>query len=488
MKQILKILFFLLGTTCFSQDTEFGKSQNGLIYSEATVKHLKHIVDSLNLKFKDCDLSKRYLSKFQTKAHFISLENEQVNDAKMDIEANISFDDFIKKYSKSEVEMELLVVKFKYKNYEKKDVVKFSSIGLSDKYDHEFIFTENLSNYDKPFKGKWIFKYYEKTNYSSESIDAFYFIEEFSQHPIPEIYSRMIQYSDCMIDTSTQVFFEKAHNNRNEAGYENEKSSKLQEFWDYIYKSTAKPELNDEDLENSIIKYQIWDSLRMSRVDSLRKNDEKFDNLLNEAIIETLTTGKSNDQFEEYVGLYYSKKTALELKRNRIVVGSCSQDNSPRIHALNIAKLSAETGNWEIFLRSHLNIINDRFERASDGSYAWERRKTYIKELEVLDINVLDLLLGISLRIENPSNNHYYGSIGRLGRALSETDKPSEIEAKMLQMISDTELDDYNRILIYYLFQNYNNCLDNKDKQAKNNEELTKAVNAFPNTFRSKKN
>jgi hypothetical protein len=488
MKQITTIILLLFGTASFSQDTEFGKSNNGLIYSDTTVKQLKFIVDSLNLKFKVCELNKTYLSKFQAKAHFVSLESGKIKDAKKDIEANISFDDFIKKYSKSEVENELLVVKFKYKNDVEKDVIEFSSIELNSKYEHEFNFEKNLKNYDEPLKGKWIYRYYDKTEYSKESIDAFYFIEEFSQISIPEIYARMIQYSDCMVDTSTQIFYEKAH--RSGVRYRNDEPSKSKEFMDYIHKSTNRPEYNTEynekDYEIYSKKYQLWDSLRISMVDSLKNKDEKFSKLLNEAIKEAIIKGSTDDEFEEYVGLYYSKKTELELKRNRIVVGGCSQDNSPRVHALNIAKLSAETINWEIFLRSHLDIMNDRFERASDGSYAWGQRKTYIKELEVLDINVLDLLLGISLRIENPSNNHYYGSIGRLGRALSETNKSTEIEAKMLQMVSDNQLDDYNRILIYYLFLNYNYNLDDKQKQTLNKEKLMKAVKTLPKYLATK--
>ncbi|HEY0261567.1 MAG TPA: hypothetical protein VGB95_00970, partial [Chitinophagales bacterium] len=196
--------------------------------------------------------------------------------------------------------------------------------------------------------------------------------------------------------------------------------------------------------------------------------------------------GGSDDEFEEYVGRYYSPKTELELKRNRRVVGGCSMDRSPRIHAFNIALLAAETINWEIFLRAHLDIMNDKFQRASDGSYAWGARETYIKELEVLDINVLDLLLGISLRIENSSKNHYFGSIGRTGRALSETNNASEIEAKMLQMISDNKLDDYNRLLIYYLFLNYNYHLEDKEKQSVNKDKLKTAVKTLPEYLATK--
>ena len=155
-------------------------------------------------------------------------------------------------------------------------------------------------------------------------------------------------------------------------------------------------------------------------------------------------------------------------------------DNSPRIHAMNIAVLSAETVNWETFLRAHLDIMNDRFERVSDGSYAWSGRKTYIRELEELDINVADLMLGISLRIENPSQNHYYGSISRIGRALSETQNSNEIETKMLEMIQDSQLDDHNRLLIYYLFQNYNYYIKDEAQKAQNTNKLKTAVQTLP--------
>ena len=161
-------------------------------------------------------------------------------------------------------------------------------------------------------------------------------------------------------------------------------------------------------------------------------------------------------------------------------------DSRPRIHALNIAMLSAETIKWEIFLRSHLNIMNDRFDRVSDGSYAQKERNTYIKEIEVLDINVLDLILGISLRIENPSKNHYFSSINRVGRALSESSNPESVETSILNMISDNELDDYNRILMYYLFDNYNyNLVDEKAKKL-NQSKLQVAVATMPDYISSR--
>src|SRR5688572_25371992 len=111
---IIVLLILAIGTGCFSQGTEFDNSNNGLIYSDTTIKQLKFIVDSLNLKFKVCELNKVYQSKLQAKANFISLEKGKIKEAKQDIESNISYEDFIKKYQNADIEKELLVVKFKY--------------------------------------------------------------------------------------------------------------------------------------------------------------------------------------------------------------------------------------------------------------------------------------------------------------------------------------------------------------------------------------
>lgn len=177
---------------------------------------------------------------------------------------------------------------------------------------------------------------------------------------------------------------------------------------------------------------------------------------------------------------------ALRLKRSRRVVGMCSMDDSPRRHALQIAMLSAETVNWETFLRAHLDIMNDRFARASDGSYAWDARQTYLRELEELDINVQDLLLGITLRLENPSSNHYYGSITRVGRAMAETQKPRQVEAALMETIADDELDDFNRLLMYYVLYNYTAHLKDDSHQDECREKLQEAALSLPPYMRDK--
>lgn len=521
--KVILMLLILSSSVGFSQDGEFEVHQNGLIYSENSVTQLKKIVDSLNLKFKTCDYNKVFMSPKQAKAHFIRLEKGKVLEAKNAIENGISFEEFLKKNPKVEFEKNLLITKHEYfDEYDEKDKVYISSIGFNrdDRYGIEKDKEEISSFLNSNANGKWLYTYYPKNEYSDATIEAFYFITDFTSKPLANQYSRLVQYSECMIDTTAEVFSKKAV----ESGrrYFDSLPKKYDLFNSYVEKALNRPvfsqnqytQMSDFDFESSnkkkkLIKKELaqreeirkkrdqeyeeyydrlieWESVRLRRLDSLSQKDPNFMVLLKEALIESKEVSSSDDQFEECVARYLSKEDALELKRNRIVVGGCSMDSAPRIHAFNIALLSAETIKWEIFLRSHLNIMNDRFDRMSDGSYAQAGRKTYIKELEILDINVLDLILGISLHVENPSQNHYYGSINRIGRALSESTNKDEVEKSILAMIEDDDLDDYNRVLMYFLFDNYNYYLTDSGQKTENKNKLIAAVKKMPDYLATK--
>ncbi|MDF2449985.1 MAG: hypothetical protein K0R26_2489 [Bacteroidota bacterium] len=408
----MKKLALILSIVCIgiqgAAQSEFETYKNGLIYSETTMYKLEHIVDSLNLRYKTCDLNKAYYSKSQTIGHTVTLDTGNIKQAKEDLENNISFDSFISKYPHADIKKDVLIVKYKYKNYKGEEIVKYSEVDLNSGYGIEIQrnSTENL--YNGNVKDTWLSDYNEKTDYSKESINAFYFPSNFKSQQIALKYGRLIGYSDCLIDTSTSKFREDT-----EAGW---------------------VELPEN-----------WQSLSMKK-----------------------------------------KEKLLSKMRSTHVIGGCSMDSRPREHAMNIALLSAETTNWEVFLKSHLDIMNDKFDRVSDGSYAYAQRKTYIKELEELNINVLDLLLGISLRIENPATNHYYGSIGRLGRAISESNNKPEFEKEILTMVEDDQLDDFNRVLAYFLFISYNNYLEDKNEQERNIEKLNQSVAKLPAYIKEK--
>ncbi|MGV0751439.1 hypothetical protein [Empedobacter brevis] len=405
MKQLLTFVTVLIfNFNVFGQESEFKTYKNGLIYSEEAISKLGRVVDSLNLKFKTCDVNKKFYAKNQTIGYVVSLEAGNIKQAKQDLENKIPLDEFIRKYPQAEVGKNKLIIKRKYRNYEDKEVVEFEEFDLKSDYGLR-IESEDLKLYNKEFKNTWLFRYHKKTNYSEESIEAFYFPENFKSNEIPNKYAVMIGYSDCLIDTTATKF-----------------KDKLKDGWVELPKN--------------------WQNFSKKK-----------------------------------------KSKLLDEMRSTRVIGGCSQDSSPRDHAVNIALLSAETYNWSVFLKAHLDIMNDRFERVSDGSYAWGERNTYIKELETLDINVLDLILGISLRVENPATNHYYGNISRIGRALAETKNRNEIEEAILSAVSDKKLDDYNRLLFYFLFRNYNHYIQEEELKKTNEEKLFLAMHTLPDYY-----
>jgi hypothetical protein len=496
MSKLLTALFFLAAFSCKAQtgdfNSEFKTYNNGLIYSEVTMNQLSHIVDSLNLKFKRCDLRRPYYAISQGIGNYVSLEKENIKEAIADIKNNISFEAFTKKYKKATVDYNMMILKSRYEDsYTKKWVIEFSGQTIDARSEPEIRKDDSPEYINKPLLGKWIISHDKKTDYSEESLDAFYITEEFSQAQIPEKYARMILYADCVIDTTTDIFKSKAGNkdffsSRSDKEY---KKSKLFAFNNYIEQNTKHITENDVPAVYKEYKWHAADSMREAWINQNLVNTEKFKQLLAAAVkeVKEKQTG-SNDKFENYVARYFSKADALDMKRSRRVRGMCSMDQSPRYHALNIAMLSAETVNWQIFLRAHLNIMNDRFDRASDGSWAWAGRNTYIKELEELNLEVQELLLGISFRMENPVEKHYYGSIGRLGRALAETKNRAQLEDQLISVIKDTELDAYNRLLIHYLYLNYIYYLPEKKARFASLAKLEEADKTLPDNIRSRIN
>ncbi len=489
--------YFLAGmlssaTVCQAQTEpvpvgEFGATSNGLIYPPQTMGKLRHIVDSLNLKYKVCELRRAYRSQRQGPAHYVRLETADLAAARQALAQGITPEAFKRRFPKAEWEKDLLVIsreeqsRSQYGTREQSATV-FESIPLHEQGEHELQLPGNPAA-QAVGPGRWVVSSSPQTSYSPAYVEGFFFPVGLSQAPLPARYATLVQYADCLIDTTAQIYREPAK--RTGMRYQTALPKAEQAVLDYAHQQTQQPATEATGKETEAQEearwkaYEAWEAGRLAKMDQVAKQPE-FQQLLSQAVADPATLGATDDEFEEYVARYYSARKALEYKRNRRVIGGCSMDNSPRVHALNIAKLSAETVNWETFLRAHLDIMNDRFERVSDGSYAQAGRQTYLRELEELDINVPDLLLGISLRIDNASRNHYVGSLSRLGRALAETQQPRELEQRLLAMVADKELDDFNRVLAYYLFLNYAYNLPDKAVRPQKVAQLNAAVQQLP--------
>ena len=449
MKNSLFTVLVLLSFFTFSQ--EFQTYENGLIYSPHAMDRLKSMVGEKNKEFRVCDLTKVYRSLEQTKGRVFILTKPDLKQLKKDLSNNIFIDDLVKKYGISNDSKPLLLTKTHYLNYDGEQVV-----GIREQPSGNTL--EILqSSFEKSKKGQWIWDFS-----NSEYVYIAYLEKEFSSKELPNRYARMILYSECLIDTTSQIFNEGASKNR-WFSHKKESREKMEKFNEYILRKfdKEKPQMYpNEDLSGAEMHARFdslrqWEKSKKMFLKNELSKDPIFCKLLNEAYNEALKNKNSNNEFEEYVSFLLSTENALELKRNRVVVGQCSMDNSPRIHAMNIAQLAGESLNWDIFLRAHLNVLNDYFSRASDGSYAWKERQTYIKELEELDINVPELIFGTAFRSKNVAENHYFGNIGRMGRAIAESKDLSIFEDELPLMVSDNNLDDYNRLLMFYLYDNF---------------------------------
>ncbi|SHG67586.1 hypothetical protein SAMN04488109_1355 [Chryseolinea serpens] len=470
------LLMLMVSRLGYGQMTEFKTYANGLIYSESTMQRLGTIVDSLNLKFKSCDLSRPYYSLYQGPGHFVNVPSKEARNL---IKEGIGLDDYVEKFDKETDSTNIWIVKIPFTNYNDEKMIQY--IGLPSGRHGSPSVTVVYSKASDVNSG-WVL-----SKLGSRAL----FIEKLTHYELPQPYARLVQYVDCMIDTTAEIFLPKA---KSEFYQMVETGSKADQYVQWARKFPGAPTYPDydklkgdaRDSAMSIFddKYHKWDSLRLIHVDQHMAKKTYWSTLLADATQEALTTGNTDEEFEFYVSRYGPPKDALQLKRSRIVVGRCSMDQRPRDHAMNICSLAAETAQWDIFLRSHLDIMNDRFERMSDGSYAWGQRKTYLRELEKLDIPAVDLLLGTTLRVQNVSDNHYQSSIGRAGRALSDAEDKDALETQLTDMICNASLDPYNRLLTAYLFSNYAYNLSDNVRRDTSLEKLNHAVRTLPEDAR----
>lgn len=422
---------------------EFQTQSNGLIYDAATIQRLHEIADSLDIKYKVCDPNPQYSSYLQGRAMLLSLDSnyEALYAA---IKNGVSPQAIKAQFPAVKISDEQLYVLFPTKDEEGRSVWEIRVFPddntIADEFPHI------------PKAMEWEIDTYPKTDYRETAfLRATCFISAPQRFPTPLRYARMVQYADCMVDTSTTIYLSDYEDLQEARDAKNLTHPALDAFENYInpyprpaIDSTLNPDKRYEAVG-------IWHEKRQQRVAELSETPE-FKKLLQAAVAEAAAKKLPNYWLEQIVSEHLGPRETLTMKRLRRVYGQCSMDSSPRDHALEIAQLSARAAQWEVFLRAHLDILNDNFSRMTDGSYAWGPRQTYLKELEALSINVPYLMLGIALRVDNVSENHYFGAVGRVGRALAESKDLPQVESILRQGIADPTLDDLNRKLLYYLY------------------------------------
>ena len=430
---------------------EFNVEDNGLIYSQADMKILRKVVDSLSLRFKTCDLTTSYYSHPQATVRHLQFRSDSADFKK------------IRQAIETGIEYEALIRRFGTQIYKS---ITGSLIRMSDPYEQEFyLWGTPTDGYDVQYdfpqssfgNNKWVV-YESATGGRLKFLHVWYLASPFASSKLPDEYAKLLQYVDCMIDTNT------ARSRENTNWSRSAKSKALEPLVNFL---NAKMHIKKKDEWKDYFTEEKFEYA----INNLLK-DTQFVALVRAVVDSSIKAGEGNEYLEDLAGILLSKDKKLEIMRNRVVMGRCSRDPSPRLHALRIAKTSAEAHRWDIFLRAHLDIMNDRFERTSDGSYAYGGRGTYLKELEELNLNVIDLMLGMSLRSPSVSDNHYNGTVWRLGRALAESKDRLAFESRVITMMNDHRLDAFNRGLLCLLYRNYLGHLPDEKEKIQKEEKL----------------
>lgn len=430
----------------------------GLMYAPADMQQLKRMADSLQFQFKQCKSPSSFTAWHQAPALCFRIRVKgSVKALIADLEKNIDLD----------------TLKTRYKDW----IVEPPFAAVLAHNEHAFL-AGNGSRFDKLYPDTALFETWSRLPrggwvYSTSAaihsirgefniISAWQLQDVFHAPVIPETYGRLIGYVDCLVDNTTKLMLP---GNRSLKG--GEYFYLLQK---HVFQKTSRrvlmiEELTDEDLGNYVCAHY--------------GEDERVRYLTDEILLDGMERFAVGN-FAKFVEGAVPKERLLELKRSAQVFGFCSMDTRPREHARDIAVLASQTHQWPVFIKAHLNIMNDYMDRTSDGSYAQAGRKTYLKELDALSINTTDLLLGSAMRASNTVPGHYFGDVGRYGRALSETKDPLAFENRLKKMLKDPLLDDFNKILLFRLYASYCYNQPSRKKIVEKVKNLQKEAEQYP--------
>lgn len=474
MKTLLITTIFVLQAALLqAQYSEFKLHENGLVYPEKTIQQLRVLVDSLSVNFQSCGITPTYYSVPQARVVRVSASGAAARLMRNRLKKQPTLDALKKAFPESKWEYGLRLLLFRNQNDSN---YSYMEMPLPGRYGREIQFVSYSRLEQKNRADNWIYKFYPAGKYQTAQITAYYLQTDFESVLLPDNLARLIAYVDCMVDTTTPLFLVDHQSfNRDQMLH----TPAIDTFMSWANYLTRRPVYADGDT-SYWQRYQLWEDEQLANLGVALQNYPWLNDYFALAVAEAISLNQSNEQLEDYVAAYHSPAVALHMKRNRLVYGMCSQDNSPRRHAIGIAILAAEAVEWPVFLRAHLNVLNDNFPRLSDGSYAWGKRGTYLKELEAIGLDAVPLLLGTALRYDQATEQHYFSQVGRLGRALAESSQADSVARFLVQQVSNPGLDEFNRLIFYYLFTHFEHYLEDKEAATAFTQAMEEAIKTLP--------
>ncbi|RYY98026.1 MAG: hypothetical protein EOO11_09240 [Chitinophagaceae bacterium] len=448
MRYILLCLLLLAGPNPLlaHRPPEFGAGPDELLYPGSTLFKLR-VLAAFRLWWKELlEPPKPYRSRPQARGRYFYLSGWKAASAPRDMDRHILYRDFVAKYGKSSPEM--LVVKERYQDAEGRLSSMIAVVDLDS--DIGLRMDGRPGAYDSAGKGSWC--YVEEPYPGGKDIRAIYVTTDFSTQPLPERYGYMLRYTDRLTDSSEALFRPGARPVVDAFPEPPVEDSATRRFLDYAHAATG------AGYRAGYYRVTLLEA-EVCTLRALRLRDPEFNRLLHAGMAEALGDGFPSAEFQAYAEVLVSPVAALELKRRCVLKGSCSRSQGPRAHVYAIAQLAGRASRLPVFLRAHLELLNDHFFRESDNSIAFEERGTYEGELDRQGIRSIDLLLGTLLRTEDPGAHRVQGNGYRIGEVLAYMPGEPFWTGRLAEMWGDPELDEYNRVLAGRVYRTIRKCL-----------------------------
>ncbi|SDS11140.1 hypothetical protein SAMN05216503_2010 [Polaribacter sp. KT25b] len=460
-------------------------AQNHIV-NENDIPKLNSIIKSLEKEFNGNE-TPTYKSLPHTSANYFKIITNKPNDFLNSLDNAENFEQLIKENPTLQIDRDLLIIKnvgFNYKK-EKKIEVKSFEIGQSQRHLIEIKYSDSLNNSNI----KFLYSIHKETwsDYKDASIiQGFYLINKFKSINIPEKYTNWIHYTDIIVKPETSIFYD---NKEKSSGLRSYKKTIIDSLVSYYETKTNKPPYRKEqDFIARRKELDKWQSKKQKFSDSLYKTDKHFKKLLIEALSYAEENKVSNGDLEDFTSQLISKNRALELMRQNRQVGSCSFDNGPVIQQKRIAALAAQNQNWEVFIQSFLNVMNDNVTRNANSNIASNARNTYIEELAKLDLDIDKILLGSNLRIQDTVQKHYFSDGSKIAKAYANLDSENQhyFEKTISDIISDKSIDAFNKLHFYNTYRSYQYFLKDSLKKNEADKNIEKLIPLLPNEIKSR--
>ncbi len=415
-------------------------SSNILFGQDGDASFPKYVLDSLHQLYQskvqtynNCKTEDLYFSLRNTTGSLYYNASAQKSAFAQDY-AQMSKDSLLQMYPKTKVISEVFVVEMNQQTHK-------------DYYTYAVFINGEWQNYkavksiDKPtfaaasghIKGKQGVHYYES---------ILYFDQPWNYQKLDAEFADLISYAQCLVNAEIPIFL-----NHPSDQHKDEKSAR--QLIQYI-DSLASLHYIDSTNWHKHKRRNAW-------INNYATKDKYVINAYktligkphNEFIHPTLE--KLAYQLEDFKGI-------LSFHRNHPITGSCSMDERPILQLEKIAKSAALNMDWDLFIKAHLDLINNRFSAFAYSSYGVANREAPAKSLESI-FDPTALFLGTILQYHQSYPKQYISNRFQIAKSLLLLSHREQAIEWLIDMSTSSGLDLYNRLCIFDML-NYMHKID----------------------------